>query len=874
MKQLSLTQKVVGVIIAAILILSFVSILLVVREKAKEIKEETKKNILTLGRIEAEKIANDLNLQLDRAKIQSNYFENLINSNHANREFASQMLKTIVQSSFYINSTWVVFEKDNFDAKDAQYKNSVMYGKTGMFTCWWHTLNNGEIILEPLINFSDEGWYIKSKKNMGPTLLEPYFYTMPNGSQQFFITAAYPVLSKNRKFLGLTGCEMELKHIRKAISNICLLTGDYTCLVSPGGIYASHSDKKKIGQANAFQILDKKSKKAISDGREFEFTHPSKLKERVYDFFIPVKVHAGKPWFLEISVPGKIIDERVVSFRNRLILSFLGVISLVILILYIILYYSIRPVTRITSLIFRLASEGVIGAKPVQIKSKDEIGRLGISYNQLLISLDEKKKIEDEVHLAKEQAESANQAKSLFLSKMSHEIRTPMNAILGFSQLMWRDPDLTAMQKKYLTTINRSGEHLLALINDVLEMSKIEAGCITLQEETLDFHRLINDMTAMFKVRTDEKGLQLDLILDDNVPQFILGDAAKLREILINLFSNAVKFTEKGGIVIRSMLAPEQNISSIPAREVKLLVEVKDTGCGISKEDTDAVFTAFEQADKAHWHEGTGLGMPISRQFARMMRGDLIIKSSIGHGSTFIFTFNAQFSSEDKMPSAKNKNKLVVNSLAPGQKKYNILIADDDESNLDLLQQLLNSIGFKTCAARDGEEAVKVFKKEKPDAVLMDYHMPKADGFQASKKIKSTPAGKDTPVIIVTASALDQNHESAIAAGANALIKKPYIEDDLLEEIKKALNLKYLYDKNESSKSTEKQKVENIDKLIKKLPKKLIDEMYQAILAGDQNALLKLIDSAKIDGKLAKHLRSKAENFEYENLEKMLGQKK
>src|SRR3954468_12378793 len=299
--------------------------------------------------------------------------------------------------------------------------------------------------------------------------------------------------------------------------------------------------------------------------------------------------------------------------------------------------------------------------------------------------------------------QQANRAKSVFLANMSHEIRTPMNAILGFSQLMLRDQDLTAQQCQYLGTINRSGEHLLALINAILEMSKIEAGRTTLNPSTFDLPALLKDLEMMFRVRTDEKRLSFSVETIGGVPRYIVADVNKLRQVFINVLGNAVKFTEQGGVTARVRAADPG-----PAGP-RLRVEIEDTGPGISADDQDKLFRHFEQTKTGQQAgTGTGLGLAISREFVRLMGGSITVTSQVGKGS--IFTIQLPLKEGDAQAVQTREEPRHVVRLQPGQAACRVLIADDVEDNRQLLAQLLAPVGFETRVATNGAEAVQQFE--------------------------------------------------------------------------------------------------------------------------------------------------------------------
>lgn len=537
-----------------------------------------------------------------------------------------------------------------------------------------------------------------------------------------------------------------------------------------------------------------------------------------------------------------------------------------------IMYYdfSLRPILDDSGTVVYLLAEGrdITEAKrakaelillngELERKVAERTEKLEEINTGLQVEIELRSRIEADLMHAKESAEIANRAKSTFLANMSHEIRTPMNAVLGFAQLLNRDDSLSREAQSKVAAIISSGDHLLVIINEILEISRIESGRVEVHTETVDIHQLLNDLSGEFGRQIEEKGITFKRVYEQSAPRYIMSDYGKLRQILTNLLANAVKFTERGAVTLR--LASDGTD--------RIAIEVQDTGIGIGTGEEEIIFRPFERTQRGEaFASGTGLGLAISREFARLIGGDITVESRLGEGSTFRLSFRAPMTS--MQPSAQATSGRVV-GLSPKQEPLCILVVDDIDINRHLLRELLESVGFNVEEAHDGKEAIRMVEAIKPRVVIMDMVMPIMNGIEATQAIRRSHSSDDIVIIGLSASALENQEHDFIRADVNAFLAKPYLEQDLFDLLAKHVGVDFIIEEQKADLSRRLSEDRTLD--LGKMPQAWRDAYVKALSEGSITQVKRLGEEAKSsDPALSAYLLECAGRYDLDLLKRLI----
>ena len=512
---------------------------------------------------------------------------------------------------------------------------------------------------------------------------------------------------------------------------------------------------------------------------------------------------------------------------------------------FIILFRIVYPIDLLRIGMLKL-SKNDMSVEIEKNKFDDEVGDM-IGAVQIFKENTEKLILsEHQVKLAMEEAKNANQAKSIFLARMSHELRTPLNAILGFANILKKSMNANIQEKENLNIIKKSGEHLLNIINEILELSKIEAGKIEINPKNFDFFELIKEIEDIFAFRCEAKNLKFEINLSNDLPNFIKTDEQRLRQILINLLGNALKFTNEGQISLYIY-----NLNN------KLFFEVKDTGIGIDITNQEKIFKPFEQVKLNNYtQQGTGLGLAITKELISLLGGTIYVKSQINKGSEFYFSINYEKVNMAEL-TLKSQAKEII-GIKKFQDEKTILVVDDIKENRDLIVQLLAFYGFKTLQANSGLLALKLFEKEKIDLIFMDILMEDLDGLETMKIIRKKQNNSNIPIIALSANVFEEDIKQAIKAGANDFLPKPVEEKDILSMLKKYLNIEFEYE--------EKEEKNEVSQEVKNLSKEFLTKLNEQVLLMNNEEILVLIKEYNLSEKLQNHIKNLINEFKYQEL--------
>ena len=540
-----------------------------------------------------------------------------------------------------------------------------------------------------------------------------------------------------------------------------------------------------------------------------------------------------------------------------------------------------------------LQKKGVARDWETELKRKDgtlyhallNVDQIELNGEEVLLTtirdITESKRVEQELKKAKEAAEAANHVKSEFLANMSHELRTPLNGILGYAQILNRDSSLTGLQRERIAFIERSGHHLLTLINDILDLAKIEAGKLDIAPTKFHVQEFLKDIVEMIEIKAQQKGLKFLYEIPDGFHDTLYTDEIRLRQIILNLLGNAIKFTRKGCVYFRVIPLASKELNEDGEGVLTIRFEVEDTGIGIPSEQLEAIFRSFEQIRQSHFlTEGAGLGLAISRRLAQMLNSEIFVESSPGEGSRFWF--------DVKFPEAPNERDEDM-LISSGDRLYfqeiigfkggkrTILLVDNKEDNRLVLRDMLSPLGFEVLEASNGDEALASAKASQPDLILMDLKLPEKDGFLTVHEIRQSPELYDIPVIAVSASVQDDVRQKSLEAGFHGFIEKPVHFELLLETLTVFLQVEWNYASFTSSSSTSQvSDIKENASLLKFPPPEELSVLQELINRGMVLEIRRHMDRLERINKeltpFAKKIRQLNKEFRFEEIEALLQQ--